>query len=481
MKNDLDRFILAKLEENGMTPNQPADKRTLIRRVYYDLDRPAADAGGSAGVSRRTNRPMRSRRSWTGCWPRRTTANAGAGIGSTSRVIPTPRAIDRRRESSIYPYAWTYRDYVIRAFNEDKPYDRFIIEQLAADRLNPGTNRDALAALGFLTLGDHFNGNMNDIINDRIDVVTKAFLGLTVSCARCHDHKFDPIPQADYYSLHGIFASSLEPMPKPEISDPNGNPNYADYQVKRNEMNQRIQDARTQNMSAVFGDYKRLAGVYLYAVQMSANDADAYVKKSGGDPALLKNWRQVAQRGGRQAEAVFGVWNALARIPPAKFDQQARRLIQNIGTDDRTRQWNPYVVAGLPQLAARTLAEAATIYGNLFARNDTAWQTTLSVLLSDAVLRQLAEPRTQSFPAPARTKRPAGTRASRRASPGAVAGGQSGPEGLAHFHPRPGRELRVMSFRAGFWEFCRDRAVPHFTTAAAGSNWRSPSRTRTIL
>jgi mono/diheme cytochrome c family protein len=390
VKNDLDRFILAKLEENGMTPNQPADKRTLIRRVYYDLiGLPPTPAEVQAFlqdespdafekvVDQLLASPHYGER-WGRHWL------------DVARYSDAKGQFDRRRESSIYPYAWTYRDYVINAFNEDKPYDRFIFEQLAADRLNPGTNRDALAALGFLTLGDHFNGNMNDILNDRIDVVSKSFLGLTVSCARCHDHKFDPIPQADYYSLHGIFASSLEPTPKPEISIPNENPNYADYQVKRNEMNQRIQDARMQNMSAVFGDYKRLAGVYLYAVQMSANDADAYVKKNGGDPALLKNWRQVAQRGGRQTEAVFGVWNALARIPPARFDQQARRQIQNIGTDDRTRQWSPYVVQAFRNSPPRTLAEAATIYGNLFARNDSAWQTTLSVLLSDAVLRQLA-------------------------------------------------------------------------------------------
>ena len=137
-----------------------------------------------------------------------------------ARYSDTKGQVNRRRESAIYPSAWTYRDYVIAAFNEDKPYDRFIVEQLAADKLSLGTNRTALAALGFLTLGDHFNSNPNDILNDRIDVTSKAFLGLTVACARCHDHKFDPIPQADYYSLHGIFASSIEPLARPEISDP---------------------------------------------------------------------------------------------------------------------------------------------------------------------------------------------------------------------------------------------------------------------
>jgi hypothetical protein len=112
----------------------------------------------------------------------------------------------RNTEDNINPFAWTYRDYVIRSFNENKPYDVFIKEQIAADRMSTSArNPTNLAALGFLTVGDHFMGMQNDIINDRIDVVCKGFLGLTVTCARCHDHKFDPIPQKDYYSLHGHF------------------------------------------------------------------------------------------------------------------------------------------------------------------------------------------------------------------------------------------------------------------------------------
>ena len=97
------------------------------------------------------------------------------------------------------PNAWRYRDYVINAFNADKPYDQFIIEQLAADRL-PDLAKDdpRLAALGFITVGKRFQNN-DDTIDERIDATTKGFLGLTVACSRCHDHKFDPIPAADYY------------------------------------------------------------------------------------------------------------------------------------------------------------------------------------------------------------------------------------------------------------------------------------------
>src|SRR6185503_11087871 len=152
----------------------------------------------------------------------------------TARYADTKGEVRQQREDKSYPFAWTYRDYVIRSFNEDKPYNVFVAEQIAADKLSTSSvNRSNLAALGFLTLGERFQGMRNDIINDRIDVVTKGFLGVTVSCARCHDHKFDPIPQKDYYSLHGIFASCAEPEIEPVISTVANTAEYRDYYEKR--------------------------------------------------------------------------------------------------------------------------------------------------------------------------------------------------------------------------------------------------------
>ena len=115
-----------------------------------------------------------------------------------------------RYATSDGPYAFTYRDYVIRAFNDDLPYDEFLLQQIAADQLDLGGNKRPLAALGFLTVGRQFMNN-HDTIDDRIDVVTRGTMALSVSCARCHDHKYDPIPTRDYYALHGVFASSVAP------------------------------------------------------------------------------------------------------------------------------------------------------------------------------------------------------------------------------------------------------------------------------
>jgi hypothetical protein len=233
----VDRFILAKLDENGLKPNPPADKRTLIRRASFDLiglpptpdevrDFVNDDSTNAFAkvVDRLLASPHYGER-WGRHW---------LDVARYSDTKGQPR---RNVEDNANPFAWTYRDYVIRSFNEDKPYNIFILEQLAADRLfeMPGWNHNPtnLAALGFLTVGDHFMGMQNDILNDRIDVVTKGFLGLTVTCARCHDHKFDPIPQKDYYSLRGIFDSSVEPKVEPVIGRISNTPEYVSYYSQR--------------------------------------------------------------------------------------------------------------------------------------------------------------------------------------------------------------------------------------------------------
>jgi hypothetical protein len=256
VKTPVDNFILAKLEDAGLEPNAAADRRTLIRRVTFDLTGlPPTEAETNAFVADRTPdayskvvdrllaSPQYGER-WGRYW-------LDVARYSDTKGDPERRPYPR---DPRYPYAWTYRDYVINAFNTDKPYNEFIVEQLAADRVleeqskknlakdpNAIVNRTSLTALGFLTLGNKFEGRTEDIINDRIDVTTKAFLGLTVSCARCHDHKFDPIPTKDYYSLYGVFANTYEPPVPAELptlfSRVKKSPELEDYLAKREELN----------------------------------------------------------------------------------------------------------------------------------------------------------------------------------------------------------------------------------------------------
>jgi hypothetical protein len=387
-KNDVDRFVLARLEAGGMTPNEPADKRALIRRAYYDLiGLPPTPEQVAAFLSDETPNAFEKVVDALLASPRYG-ERWGRHWLDVARYSDTKGQFDRRRESSVYPYAWTYRDYVIKAFNDDLPYDQFIREQLAADRINDPKRPGAMAALGFLTLGDRFNGNQGDVINDRIDVTTKAFLGLTVTCARCHDHKFDPIPTADYYSFYGIFASSVEPASPPVIALPS-NAEYATYQARRRDMDERIRTMRDGNIQEVFGDYRKFGAVYLMATQMPEKDRQAYLTKNGANPAVLQNWIQFTRGGGRPGVAIFGIWNALARIPAGRFQVQSQRVLENQTRPERAAVLSPLVLQAFRGRSLRSLSDAAAIYGALFKRTDPQWEAAFSNVVGDAVLRFL--------------------------------------------------------------------------------------------
>ena len=198
VKNPIDRFILAKLEEANLQPAPRAQIHVLNRRAHFALTGlPPKEKSEFKNPKSEIDRLLKSPRygeHWARHW------------------LDVARYADNKGyvffEEKTFPWAWTYRDYVIGSLNDDKPFDQFIIEQLAADRLDLGDDQTPLTALGFLTLGARFSGNIHDILDDRIDVTTRGLMGLTVSCARCHDHMYDPIPTAYYYSLYGVFRSA---------------------------------------------------------------------------------------------------------------------------------------------------------------------------------------------------------------------------------------------------------------------------------
>ncbi len=206
----LDAFILARLELQGLQPSSPADRRTLIRRVAFDLvglpPSPAdveafvndkSPAAYAQLVDRLLASPHFGER-WARPWL------------DIARYAEDQAHIVGDDKSLFYPNAYLYRDWVIAALNEDMPYDRFVQLQLAADLMNESEH---LAALGFMGLGPKYYSRgkkevMAEEWEDRVDVVTRGLLGLTVACARCHDHKFDPIATEDYYALAGVFSST---------------------------------------------------------------------------------------------------------------------------------------------------------------------------------------------------------------------------------------------------------------------------------
>jgi hypothetical protein len=247
VQNPVDNFVLAKLESNGMTPNTPAEKTNLIRRIYFDLiGLPPHPADVQAFVNdtspdayaKIVDRLLASPQygeHWARYWL------DVARYSDTKGDAP-------RQEDNRFPHAWTYRDWVIDALNADLPYDKFIVAQLAGERLKTtGETRWGLAALGFLSLGNQFNGRKEDIIGDQIDVTTKAFLGLTVTCARCHDHKFDPITMKDYYALYGVFANTVVPTELPPmLAKVPQTSDYLDYLAKSQALDKREADLKAE-------------------------------------------------------------------------------------------------------------------------------------------------------------------------------------------------------------------------------------------
>jgi len=215
-KTDIDRFVLARLEKEGLTPGGAADKRTLIRRATLDLigltptpeeiDAFEKDESPEAFATV-VDRLLASPR-YGEAWGRMWLDVARYGEDDYRSLDP------KQRGFNPYPNAYLYRDWVIKAFNDDLAYDQFVRAQLAGDLLGDDGRARRLPALGFLGLGPWYydNGAVEitraDERHDRVDVVSRGFLGLTVGCARCHDHKYDPIPTRDYYSLAGVFLNT---------------------------------------------------------------------------------------------------------------------------------------------------------------------------------------------------------------------------------------------------------------------------------
>ncbi|MCS7271740.1 MAG: DUF1549 and DUF1553 domain-containing protein, partial [Gemmataceae bacterium] len=206
VRTPIDAFILARLEERGLKPVAPADKIVLVRRAYYDLlGLPPTPEQIDAFVN--DNSPD--------AWEKlvdQLLASPHYGEKWGRHWLDVVRYAETNgfERDGPKPFAWKYRDYVIRSFNDDKPYDRFIIEQLAGDEI-PGYHPEAIVATGFYRLGlwDDEPADPQQALYDHYDdivtTVGQAFLGMTINCARCHEHKADPIPQADYYRLLAFF------------------------------------------------------------------------------------------------------------------------------------------------------------------------------------------------------------------------------------------------------------------------------------
>lgn len=393
----IDRFVLAELAKAWLAPSPPADRRTLIRRATYDLtglpptpqevEAFVADSAPDAYeklVDRLLASPRFGER-WGRYWL------DVARYADTKGYIFT--------EERKFPYSYTYRDWVIRALNEDLAYDRFLIEQIAADQLPLGDDKRPLAALGFLTLGRRFLGNMHDIIDDRIDVVTRGTMGLTVQCARCHDHKYDPIPTGDYYSLYGVFASCSDK----ELPIAAATPEYEQELHKREAELSEFQDA---TLARTLHKLRTNVSEYLLAAESIKDHPDImdfmFVENPGEvNRFALGRWRTYLELQSKKHHPVWTPWFALAAIPEAEFAAKAPELARKFSqpgeagspqANDKSANGENSVLStqySLNPLVARffetppqSIKDVAERYGRLFAEVETEWQKLLEELKS---------------------------------------------------------------------------------------------------
>lgn len=219
--NEIDRFILAKLEENGLDPSPDADPGVFLRRLSFDLTGlpPSSVIGNPSPVIGPSTTPKTDHRSRIADTIDSLFASPAYGQRWGRHWLDVVRFAESNGKEAnlIYPHAWRYRDYVIDAFDRDLPYDRFLTEQLAGDLLpadNDIERARLLIATGFLALGPKSLAEQNpaqfaaDVADEQIDALSRAFLATSLACARCHDHKADPVTMTDYYSLAGIFKST---------------------------------------------------------------------------------------------------------------------------------------------------------------------------------------------------------------------------------------------------------------------------------
>jgi hypothetical protein len=289
----VDRFILARLVEKGLVPNPKAEKRVLLRRLAFDLtglpptpDEVSAfleDASADA-ESKIVNRLLASPH-FGERWGRYWLDVARYGDDDARGVKIEP-----------YPNAWRYRDWVVQAYNTDMPYDQLVKAQIAADLIEPAGENKLKAALGFFALGPwHYDIAMPPEAranerNDRIDTLTRGFLGLTVACARCHDHKYDPISTADYYALAGVFASTEyhEYPVVPEHVVQEYKAAQEQFKKQQDEAKQFEQTASDQLVSILAAQIAR----YMVAAWDTLHAADPAVvaQRDGLDQEVLKRW-----------------------------------------------------------------------------------------------------------------------------------------------------------------------------------------------
>ena len=376
IENPIDAFIFEKLAAKNLSPSPRADKVTLLRRATFDLHglppgekevNEFLDDSSPNAFEKVIDRLLASPRygeRWGRHWL------------DLAKYAETKGRNDNGRDMR-YLWAWTYRDWVIRSLNEDLPYDQFLLRQLAADKLNLEDKRE-MAAMGFLTLGNRFGNNQNDIIDDRIDLIGKATMGLTLACARCHDHKFDPVPTKDYYSLHGVFASCREPAEGPPLIEPKETPAFRDFKSQLASRESALESFREKIERELAADWRGKTAEYLMAIhdqKKATNEMsfDRFVQLRGLRANRARAWNDYLKPRVSRHHGVWTPWAAFAALKDGEFATKGRELAEKFAANaDNAKPINP-LVAKLFTTAPANLAQVAARYESLLLRVAKDW------------------------------------------------------------------------------------------------------------
>ncbi len=268
------------------------------------------------------------------------------------------------REERTFVHAWAYRDWLIDAFSKDLPYDQFVQLQIAGDSILPKDSPD-LAALGFMTLGRRFLAVSSDIIDDRLDTMFRGIMGLSISCARCHDHKFDPISTRDYYALSGVFLSSLETRAQIRVeSDAASEEFWTGLKERRAKLEELMSKHRAEANRRIIDRFAE----YLIAQKEFEKYPDGaftqITTKEDIIPAIVRRWEWVLGELQDQRNPVMQPWIELSNLSTESFAEQAALKLRSWREPSTEFRINPVVLAVLPA-EPQSLSEIANAYGSL--------------------------------------------------------------------------------------------------------------------
>ncbi len=378
LTRQLDHFVIAKLRAKNLSLSPRADRRTLIRRATFDLtglpptfeqvEAFAQDEDPDAYaklIDRLLDLPQYGER-WARHW-----LDVARYADTSGYTFDNG---DRR-----YPFAFTYRDYVIDALNNDLPYDQFVRQQLAADHLPVPEDNKTLAALGFITVGRKYI-DRNDTIDDQVDVVTRGLMGLTVSCARCHDHKYDAIPTQDYYSLFGVFANNEVPDELPLMGNPKEQAQFNSFFEKLDQLKNDIEAYQDSKHQEILLHIRENFTEYLSRV-VTPNQEDvvtqqAFVKLKESElrPAVLERWRQYLAQRSQSNPTLLKPMLDLIALPDESFAENSAKLIEQWATLSDGSEINPLLLAKLKSSPPKLKVELARIMGELFSETYESWK-----------------------------------------------------------------------------------------------------------